>query len=62
MAKARTQTVKLEERKPIGPTGPACVDLDRLIGQERAIGQLRSAVESGRLHHAWIFTGPPGVG
>lgn len=62
MAKARTQTVKLEERKPVGPSGPACTDLDRVIGQERAVGQLRNAVESGRLHHAWIFAGPPGVG
>lgn len=62
MAKARTQTVKLEERKPVGPSGPACVDLDRVIGQDRAVSQLRSAIESGRLHHAWIFAGPPGVG
>jgi len=62
MAKARTQTVKLEERKPVGPSGPACTDLDRVIGQERAVSQLRSAIESGRLHHAWIFAGPSGVG
>ncbi|MFI4854715.1 MAG: ATP-binding protein [Phycisphaerales bacterium JB065] len=62
MAKARTQTVKLEERKPVGPAGPACVDLDRVIGQERAVSQLRSAIESRRLHHAWIFVGASGVG
>ena len=62
MARPRTQTVKLEERKPVGPSGPACTDLDRVIGQNRAVSQLRSAIESGRLHHAWIFAGPPGVG
>jgi len=62
MAKARTQTVKLEERRPVGPSGPACTELDRVIGQDRAVSQLRSAIESGRLHHAWIFAGPPGVG
>ena len=31
-------------------------------GQERAIGFLRRAWERGRLAHAYLFTGPPGVG
>jgi DNA polymerase-3 subunit delta' len=31
-------------------------------GQERAIGFLRRAWQRGRLAHAYLFTGPPGVG
>lgn len=40
----------------------APIPLDRVIGQERAVGQLTNAMASGRLHHAWIFHGPEGVG
>ncbi|MEO1129360.1 MAG: AAA family ATPase [Planctomycetota bacterium] len=36
--------------------------LDAIIGQSRAIETLRAAVRSERVHHAWIFAGPPGVG
>ncbi|MBL0922236.1 MAG: hypothetical protein IBJ10_08930 [Phycisphaerales bacterium] len=35
---------------------------DDILGQERAVGVLRRALGSGRLHHAWIFHGPAGVG
>ncbi len=33
-----------------------------VIGQERAIGVLQRSLASGRMHHAWIFHGPAGVG
>lgn len=33
-----------------------------ILGQERAIEQIERALESGRMHHAWIFHGPRGVG
>ncbi|MDG2093872.1 MAG: AAA family ATPase [Phycisphaerales bacterium] len=33
-----------------------------VIGHHAALDTLRSALESGRLHHAWIFSGPPGIG
>jgi DNA polymerase-3 subunit delta' len=36
--------------------------MQRILGQERAVETLRAALASGRLHHAWIFSGPPGVG
>ncbi len=35
---------------------------DQLAGQEQVVGQLRAAVGSGGLTHAWLFTGPPGSG
>jgi len=34
----------------------------RLIGQTAAERLLQHAVQSGRLHHAWLITGPPGIG
>ena len=33
-----------------------------ILGQERALTTLRAAIDSGRVHHAWIFSGPKGVG
>lgn len=36
--------------------------LSEVLGQDRAIETLLSAAGSGRVHHAWIFSGPPGVG
>ncbi|MCC6427037.1 MAG: AAA family ATPase [Phycisphaerales bacterium] len=33
-----------------------------ILGQGRAISTLAAAMQSGRLHHAWIFHGPSGVG
>lgn len=35
---------------------------DQIIGQLRAKSTLRSALASGRIPHAWIFTGAEGVG
>ncbi|MBX3365471.1 MAG: AAA family ATPase [Phycisphaeraceae bacterium] len=36
--------------------------LSAILGQERALAVLRNSCAAGRLHHAWIFTGPVGVG
>ena len=33
-----------------------------IIGQDRAVGALRSALSRGALHHAYLFGGPAGVG
>lgn len=33
-----------------------------VLGQPRAVASLRRAVASDRLHHAWVFHGPMGVG
>ncbi|MGE3108454.1 MAG: ATP-binding protein [Phycisphaerales bacterium] len=42
--------------------GREVLSLDEIIGQEAAVRTLRSALSGGRLHHAWIFSGPQGVG
>jgi DNA polymerase-3 subunit delta' len=36
--------------------------LGEVRGHERAIGHLMAALDSGRMHHAWLFEGPDGVG
>ncbi len=33
-----------------------------LVGHETAEAQLARAFRSGRMHHAWLITGPPGIG
>ena len=33
-----------------------------LIGHEAAEATLAEAMRSGRMHHAWLITGPPGIG
>ncbi len=33
-----------------------------LLGQEEALATLEAAARSGRLHHGWLFCGPPGIG
>ena len=33
-----------------------------LIGHQAAEGQFISAKDSGRLHHAWLISGPKGIG
>jgi DNA polymerase III subunit delta' len=35
---------------------------EEIAGQERAVRLLRTALERGQPHHAYLFAGPPGVG
>lgn len=44
------------------PSVPAPQALSTLRGQDRAAARLTDAVRSGRIHHAWTFHGPSGVG
>lgn len=37
-------------------------DLASILGQDRAVSALLRAAGAGRLHHAWLFHGPEGVG
>jgi DNA polymerase-3 subunit delta' len=36
--------------------------LNDILGQQRAVETLRAALAANRVHHAWIFAGPAGVG
>ncbi len=36
--------------------------LSDILGQDRAVAALRSSLGAGRVHHAWVFHGPSGVG
>jgi DNA polymerase-3 subunit gamma/tau len=37
-------------------------DFESLVGQEHVVRALSHALDTGRLHHAYLFTGPRGVG
>lgn len=37
-------------------------EIDRLFGHEAALHEFHDALESGRMHHAWLIVGPEGVG
>ncbi len=54
LARADSPKATLEVRAPI--------PLSAVLGHEKALAQLNAAVASDRLHHAWIFHGPEGVG
>ena len=36
--------------------------METLLGQDAAVANLQRAMDSGRMHHAWILAGPSGVG
>src|SRR5262249_44124970 len=40
----------------------AAMPFDRILAQRAAIGTLQRALKSGRVHHAYRFEGPAGVG
>jgi DNA polymerase III subunit delta' len=35
---------------------------DQIIGQDKAVEVMQTSLSSGRIHHAWLLSGPPGVG
>lgn len=61
--KAKSDPVLTAERReaPL-PVAREVLRFAQIIGQDRAIDTLSAAVSSQRLHHAWIFSGPTGVG
>lgn len=61
--KKRPRTIELETDPAAEIVTPKLErDLDQILGQQRAIETLDAVVQSGRVHHAWIFHGPAGVG
>ncbi len=67
MAKKTTRKKKVT-KKPAEPERleglehPVPGTFGEILGQERAVEQIERALEAGRMHHAWIFHGPRGVG
>lgn len=50
-----------EPARAVAPYPPP-IPLASVLGQDRALETLRAAMRSQRIHHAWIFHGPAGVG
>jgi DNA polymerase-3 subunit delta' len=61
MAK-RTRKAATREPDPLPERAVAAGSLDDLLGQDEAVGFLRKTLAAGRVPHAWMFQGPPGVG
>jgi DNA polymerase-3 subunit delta' len=59
--KTRKKAVTIEAPSVDLPAVPR-VALDQVVGHDRAVEVLMGAIRSGRLHHAWLFQGPLGVG
>jgi DNA polymerase-3 subunit delta' len=64
MAKRQSKKPAIRTMKQDAPGAPVerPIPLDQVVGQDHTIGILQRAMQSGRLHHAWIFHGPEGVG
>jgi DNA polymerase III subunit delta' len=43
-------------------SGPPASVWDLVVGHDEQVAALREAVASDRVTHAWLFTGPPGIG
>jgi DNA polymerase-3 subunit delta' len=61
MAKRASKPAADAAAAPSGPAHPVTL-LEQVIGQAGAKRVLAAALKSGRVHHAWIFHGPAGVG
>jgi DNA polymerase III subunit delta' len=61
-ARKRVKTIPRPDSPKSSLEVRAPIPLSSVLGHDRALGQLNAAVASGRLHHAWIFHGPEGVG
>ncbi len=71
MAKRTTKkktTKKTTRKRVVTDAGPAIrvydppIGLGNVLGQSRAVEILQQSMQSQRVHHAWIFHGPEGVG
>lgn len=59
-AEDKTRTADAEPDRLEGFSAPR--EVERLIGHETAIAEFMAARESGRMHHAWLLSGPEGIG
>lgn len=66
-AKKKTKK-KTVRKRVVKDSGPAIklydppIGLSNVLGQSRAVELLQRSMQSERVHHAWIFHGPEGVG
>ncbi len=60
--KAPEPELKPDARPADGPPAACAVPFSTVIGQDAAVQVLQNALASQRVHHAWIFRGPRGVG
>lgn len=51
-----------DEEEEEAPPGIPPRENPDLVGHEAAEAQLARSFRSGRMHHAWLITGPPGIG
>ena len=64
----KTTKKKTTRKRVVEDSGPAIriydppIGLGNVLGQSRAIEILQQSMQSERVHHAWIFHGPEGVG
>jgi len=63
VTKKKVSRKKAEEPVPLDALEhPVPGSFGEILGQEHAIEQIERALSAGRMHHAWIFHGPRGVG
>jgi DNA polymerase III subunit delta' len=48
--------------RPPAPPPPAGSVWDLVVGHDEQVAALREAVDGDKVTHAWLFTGPPGIG
>ena len=48
--------------RPAAPPSPAESVWDLVVGHDEQVTALREAIAGDRVTHAWLFTGPPGIG
>lgn len=51
-----------EALPPAAPSHPAPIPFSRIIGHDHALSLLANAIRAKKVHHAWVFHGPLGVG
>ena len=60
IAAERARSAAVEPDRLDGFSTPR--EVDRVFGHDDAVGEFESALQSGRMHHAWLLVGPEGIG
>jgi DNA polymerase-3 subunit delta' len=61
-SKPKLKTLADEKPAQAQAQHPVPISFSDILGQDRALKILTDTIRSGRVHHAWIFHGPSGVG